>query len=286
MSDCVEIFEVGPRDGLQNEPHPVALAEKIALVDKLSGAGFGRIEAASFVSPKWVPQMADSEAVMAGIARPRGVRFAALTPNEKGLERAIASGVDEVSVFGAASEAFCKANINATIEESLARFAPVVTRAKAAGLFVRGYVSVVVDCPYSGAVAPGLAAQVARALWEMGCDEISLGDTTGQGTPDTIGAMLDAVLDHIPAASLVGHYHDTNGRALDNIELTLDKGLRIFDAAIGGLGGCPYSPGATGNVASEAVAERLTQLGYCHGLDMAHLNEAAILARSMRGPKG
>ena len=283
MSGFVEIFEVGPRDGLQNEKHAIPVAEKIALVDCLSGAGFRRIEVASFVSPKWVPQMADSADVLAGIRRVPGVRYAALTPNMKGLEGALAARADEVAIFGSASEGFSRANINASIAESLARFAPVAAAAQAAGLRVRGYVSCVTDCPYDGAVAPQQVAQVAAALFAMGCYEISLGDTIGQARPETIDAMLTAVLDAVPPAQLAGHYHDTAGRALENIEASLARGVRVFDAAVGGLGGCPYAPGAAGNVATEAVHARLIALGYQTGLDAAVLEQAAGMARAMRG---
>ena len=283
MGGDVEIFEVGPRDGLQNEKRAIAVADKIALVDCLSGAGFRRIEVASFVSPKWVPQMADSAEVLAGITRAPGVRYAALTPNMKGLEGALAARADEVAIFGSASEGFSRANINASIAESLERFAPVAAAARAAGLPVRGYVSCVTDCPYDGAVAPEQVARVAAALLAMGCYEISLGDTIGQARPETIDAMLAAVLDEVPPAQLAGHYHDTAGRALENIEVSLARGLRVYDAAVGGLGGCPYAPGAAGNVATEAVHARLIALGYQTGLDADILEQAADMARAMRG---
>ena len=283
MGGTVEIFEVGPRDGLQNEKRAIPVADKIALVDCLSGAGFRRIEVASFVSPKWVPQMADSADVLAGIRRVPGVRYAALTPNMKGLEGALAARADEVAIFGSASEGFSRANINASIAESLERFAPVAEAAKAAGLPVRGYVSCVTDCPYDGAVEPGAVARVAAALFAMGCYEISLGDTIGQGRPETIDTMLAAVLEVVPAGQLAGHYHDTAGRALVNIEVSLTRGLRVFDAAVGGLGGCPYAPGAAGNVATEAVHARLLALGYETGLDAGILARAADMARAMRG---
>ncbi|MCA0942885.1 hydroxymethylglutaryl-CoA lyase [Salipiger pacificus] len=282
MGEFVEIFEVGPRDGLQNEARLIPAAEKIALVDCLSRAGFRRIECASFVSPKWVPQMATSAEVMAGIRRAPGVSYAALTPNMKGLEAALAAKVDEVAIFGSASEGFSRANINASIAESLGRFAPVAEAARAAGLPVRGYVSCVVECPYDGMVAPEQVAKVARALHEMGCYEISLGDTIGRATPEAVTAMLQAVTGMVPAAQLAGHFHDTGGRALDNVEAALAMGLRVFDAAVGGLGGCPYAPGAAGNVATEAVADRLAALGYETGLDRAVLDEAAAMARKMR----
>ncbi len=282
MPEKVEIFEMGPRDGLQNEKRLIPTAEKIALVDTLSQAGFRRIEVASFVSPKWVPQMADGSEVLAGIARAPGVSYAALTPNMKGFERAVAARADEIAIFGAASEGFSKANINCTIAESLERFAPVAAAARAAGIPVRGYISCVTDCPYDGATPPERVAFVAGKLLEAGCYEISLGDTIGQGRPETVAVMLEAVLEVAPASQLAGHYHDTAGRALANIEVSLAKGLRVFDAAVGGLGGCPYAPGAAGNVATEAVHDRLTALGYETGLDRAVLEQAAEMARAMR----
>jgi hydroxymethylglutaryl-CoA lyase len=282
MTGTVEIFEVGPRDGLQNEARLIPTAEKVALIDMLSGAGFRRIEVASFVSPKWVPQMADSAEVLAGITRVSGVRYAALTPNMKGYAGARAARADEVAIFGSASEGFSRANINASIEESLARFAPVVEAAKAEGVPVRGYVSCVVECPYDGAIAPGAVARVAARLRDLGCYEISLGDTIGKAAPDDVDGMLSAVLDEVPAEQLAGHFHDTAGRALDNIEVALARGLRVFDAAVGGLGGCPYAPGAAGNVATEAVAERLMALGHDTRLDLDVIARAADMARAMR----
>lgn len=278
----VTIVEMSPRDGLQNERRTVPTADKIRLVDMASACGFARIEAASFVSPRWVPQMADAAEVLAGIDRRPGTRYAALTPNEKGLEGAIEAGADEVAIFGSASEAFSKANINCSIAESIERFAPVVERARKVGLPVRGYISCVVACPYSGPVEPSSVADLAGKLLALGCYEVSLGDTIGAGTPDTVGAMLDAVLPHVPAQLLAGHYHDTNGRALDNIEASLARGLRVFDASLAGLGGCPYAPGAKGNVDTIAVCGRLDRLGYRAGLDPARLAEAAAFARSLR----
>ncbi|MEM7599239.1 MAG: hydroxymethylglutaryl-CoA lyase [Pseudomonadota bacterium] len=286
MGDHVEIFEVGPRDGLQNEAEFIPTADKIALIDCLSRAGFRRIEVASFVSPKWVPQMADGAAVLAGITRADGVSYAALTPNMRGFEGAQAARASEVAVFGSASEGFSQANINATIAESLERFAPVVEAGRAAEMRVRGYVSCVSDCPYDGPVDPGAVARVSAALYEMGCYEISLGDTIGQGTPERMDAMLKAVTQVVPVARLAGHYHDTGGRALENIEVSLAHGLRVFDAAVAGLGGCPYAPGAAGHVATEAVHKRLISLGYDTGLDEAVLREASDLAQAMRGDHG
>ena len=278
----VTIFEMSPRDGLQNEAAAVSTADKIALVDRLSACGFSKIEVTSFVSPKWVPQMADAADVLAGITRKPEVSYAALTPNLKGYEGARVAHADEVAIFGSASEAFSKANINCTIEESLARFAPVLEAAKADGTPVRGYVSCVVACPYSGPVEPAQVAQVARRLLDMGVYEISLGDTIGAGTPESIEAMLRAVLEAVPADRLAGHYHDTNGRALDNIEASLALGLRSFDASVGGLGGCPYAPGAKGNVDTLAVDALLRRLGYDTGLDVTRLADAAAFARTLR----
>ena len=283
MPDFVEIVEMGPRDGLQNERRLIPTAEKIALVDALGKAGFRRIEVASFVSPKWVPQMADGAAVMAGMTRAPGVRYMALTPNLKGYEAARAARADEVAIFASASEGFSKANLNCTIAESLERFRPVAEAARANGIALRGYVSVVTDCPYDGAVAPVSVVRVTAALRDLGCHEVSLGDTIGQGRPERVDAMLTAVLEEMPAEALAGHYHDTAGRALANIEVSLARGLRVFDAAVGGLGGCPYAPGAAGNVATEAVAARLGALGYDTGLDLDRLAEAAAMARAMRG---
>lgn len=283
MPDFVEIVEMGPRDGLQNEKRLIPTAEKIALVDALGRAGFRRIEVASFVSPKWVPQMADGAAVMAGMTRAPGVCYMALTPNLKGYEAARAARADEVAIFASASEGFSKANLNCSIAESLERFRPVAEAARADGIALRGYVSVVTDCPYDGAVAPVSVARVTAALRDLGCHEVSLGDTIGQGRPERVDAMLAAVLEEMPAEALAGHYHDTAGRALANIEVSLARGLRVFDAAVGGLGGCPYAPGAAGNVATEAVAARLGALGYDTGLDLDRLAEAAAMARAMRG---
>jgi hydroxymethylglutaryl-CoA lyase len=282
MAERARIFEVGPRDGLQNEPAPISTADKITLVDALSACGFAHIEVASFVSAKAVPQMADSAAVLAGIARAPGVVYAALTPNLRGFEAALKAGADEAAIFGSASEGFSRANINCTITESLARFAPVAEAARAAGVPLRGYVSCVTDCPYDGPTPPEAVARVAGALADMGCREISLGDTIGAATPDAVAAMLDAVLTRLPPTRLAGHFHDTGGRALDNIARCLDYGLRDFDAAIAGLGGCPFAPGAPGNVATEAVDALLRARGFETGLDRDRLAAAAALARSLR----
>ena len=286
MAEPVEIFEVGPRDGLQNEDRPIPSAEKIALIDCLSQAGFRRIEVASFVSPRWVPQMADSDEVLRGIDRRSGVSYAALTPNMKGFERAVAARADEIAVFGSASEGFSQANLNCSISESFARFAPVLEAAKAVNLKVRGYVSCVTDCPYDGPTAPEAVAEVAGRLAEIGCYEISLGDTIGQGTPERIGRMIEVVGQVVPPDGLAGHFHDTSGRALENIDVALGQGIRVFDAAVGGLGGCPYAPGAAGNVATERVEAHLRSLGYETGLDRSVLAEAAVMARAMRSGTG
>ncbi len=283
MTEFVEIFEVGPRDGLQNETRMIPAREKIALVDRLSEAGFRRIEVASFVSPKWVPQMADGAEVLAGIRRAPGVSYAALTPNAIGFDRAMDAGADEIAIFASASDGFSRANLNCSISESLERFRPVAEAANAENVKMRGYVSCVVECPYDGAVAPAAVAEVAEALFAMGCYEVSLGDTIGRGTPETVTPMLAAVLGVADAAHLAGHFHDTGGRALANVEAALTAGLRVFDAAVGGLGGCPFAPGAAGNVATEAVHERLIELGYETGLDPEVLAEAAAMARAMRG---
>ncbi len=282
MAGHVEIFEVGPRDGLQNEKGRISTDDKIALINCLNQAGYRRIEVASFVSPKWVPQMADSAVVLAGIKRGENVSYAALTPNMRGFEAAQAAKADEVAIFGSASEGFSKANINATIEESLERFAPVAEAANRVGIRVRGYVSCISDCPYDGPVAPQQVAKVAAALSAMGCYEISLGDTIGQATPERIDAMLSAVLDEVPADRLAGHFHDTSGRALLNVDVALERELRVFDAAIGGLGGCPFAPGAAGNVVTEAVHDHLTKLGYETALDREVLTAASNMARAMR----
>ncbi|MFK7938943.1 MAG: hydroxymethylglutaryl-CoA lyase [Roseovarius sp.] len=283
MTKHIEIFEVGPRDGLQNEARDIPVEDKIALVDCLSKAGFRRIEVASFVSPKWVPQMASSGAVLAGITRAPGVSYAALTPNLRGFQDAYSAGADEVAIFASASEGFSKANINVSIADSLERFGPVIEAARVAQIPVRGYVSCVTDCPYDGPVDPAQVAWVAEALHQMGCYEISLGDTIGHGTPDTITAMLKSVTQVVPAQQLAGHFHDTKARALDNIDAALDAGISVFDAAVGGLGGCPYAPGAAGNVATEAAYDHLTQLGYDTGLNRELVMQAAAMAHALRG---
>ena len=283
MTDTsVRIVEMAARDGLQNERDLVPTADKIALIDMLSDTGLTRIEATSFVSPKWVPQLADAAEVMAGITRKPGVVYSVLTPNLRGLERALESGADEVAVFASASEGFSQRNINCSIAESIERFRPVIDHATSAGVRVRGYVSCVTACPYDGPTPPEAVARVTGELLALGCFEVSLGDTIGAGVPDTVGPMLDTVLTVADAVYLAGHFHDTNGRALDNIDVALRAGIRIFDASAGGLGGCPYAPGARGNVATEAVVTHLTAQGFDTGIDVDRLTKAADFARSLR----
>jgi len=269
----VKIVEVGPRDGLQNEK-AVPLQAKVDLVNALSDAGLPVIETGSFVSPKWVPQMADSRAVFDNITRKDTVSYAALTPNVKGLEAAIAAGASEVAVFGAASESFSQKNINCSIDESLARFEPLMLMAKEHGLPVRGYVSCVLGCPYEGEIDVAKVAQVAKKLLDMGCYEISLGDTVGVGTPLAVQTMLKAVLENVPVDKLAVHFHDTYGQALANIFSALQLGVSTVDSAVSGLGGCPYAKGASGNVATEELVYMLNGLGIEHGVDLDKLAAA------------
>ncbi len=281
MAEHVSIVEVGPRDGLQNEKQIITVEDKIKLVDLLSDCGFDTIEVTSFVSPKWVPQLADAGEVMQGIRRKKEVSYAVLTPNLKGYELAKSAQASEVAIFAAASETFSLKNINCSIDESVERFREIMKQAAEDAIPVRGYISCVVDCPYEGAVDPSAVANVVKKLFELGCYEISLGDTTGQGTPKTISVMLDAVLQIASSDNYAGHYHDTNHRALENIEASLEKGIRRFDAAIGGLGGCPYAPGAKGNVATCEVVQLLKQKGYSTGIDQAKLNKALDFVNSL-----
>ncbi|KAJ2776116.1 hypothetical protein H4R18_005834 [Coemansia javaensis] len=268
----VKVVEVGPRDGLQNE-RVVPTAVKVALIDRLADAGLSVVEATSFVSPKWVPQMGDAPEVMARIRRRPGVSYPVLTPNLKGLEAAIAAGADEVAIFGAASESFSRRNINCSIAESIMRFAAVAERATAAGLRVRGYVSCIAGCPYEGRVDPAAVADVAKALLDLGCYEISLGDTIGVGRPREIRAVVDAVSRKVPVERLAMHCHDTYGQALANIHASLDCGIRTVDSSVAGLGGCPYAKGATGNVATEDVVYMLDGCGFDTGVDLHRLAE-------------
>jgi hydroxymethylglutaryl-CoA lyase len=272
----VRIVDVGPRDGLQNEKGEVPTAIKLELIDRLGEAGLRAIEATAFVSPKWIPQMADHTEVLEGIRRRPGVTYPVLTPNLKGFEAAKAAGATEVAVFGAASESFSKKNINCSIAESLERFRPVVEAAKASNIKVRGYLSCVVACPYEGAIAPQKVAEVAAALYDMGCYEVSLGDTIGAGTPGKTQAMIEACLARIPADKLAGHYHDTYGQALANIYASMELGVATFDSSVSGLGGCPYAKGASGNVATEDVLYMLQGLGIETGVDLDKVVDAGV----------
>ncbi|MBO6279093.1 MAG: hydroxymethylglutaryl-CoA lyase, partial [Pseudomonas sp.] len=267
----VRLIEVGPRDGLQNEAQPISVADKVQLVDALTDAGLGYIEAGSFVSPKWVPQMAGSAEVFAQIRRKPGVVYGALAPNLRGFEDAVAAGVKEVAVFAAASEAFSQRNINCSISESLARFVPIIEAARQHGISVRGYVSCVLGCPYEGQVSAQQVAQVAQELYAMGCYEVSLGDTIGTGTPTATRTLFETVAACVPREKLAGHFHDTYGQALVNIYASLQEGISVFDSSIAGLGGCPYAKGASGNVATEDVLYMLNGMGIDTGVDMDKL---------------
>lgn len=279
----VKIVEVGPRDGLQNEKLPVPLNAKVELINQLSGAGLRFIEAASFVSPKWVPQMAGSAEVMALIDRSPGVCYSALTPNLQGLEAALTARCDEVAVFGAASETFSQRNINCSIAQSLDRFRPVVQKALEAGVPVRGYVSCVLGCPYEGDVAAEAVLLVAQELLAMGCHEISLGDTIGRGSPESTRKLLEVCLRDLPSARLAGHFHDTYGMAEANVCASLEMGLRIFDSSVAGLGGCPYAQGASGNLATEKLIHALHAMGYETGVDMSRVQAAGRYIRQVLG---
>ena len=271
IPSSVRIVEVGPRDGLQNEKQPIDIATRVQLINMLSAAGLNTIEAGSFVNPAWVPQMAGSEDVFSQINRLPGVRYVALVPNSKGFERAASVNANEVAIFAAASEGFSQKNINCSIEESLARFKPVMSAAKTAGIPVRGYISCVISCPYDGEVSPQKVADVSERLLAMGCYEISLGDTVGTGTPESVTRMLDAVLKIAPADKLAVHFHDTYGQALANIYASLQRGIAVIDSSIAGLGGCPYAKGAAGNVATEDLVYMLNGLGIQHGVDLNKL---------------
>jgi len=271
LPSYVRLVEVGPRDGLQNEAQPISVADKVQLVDALSEAGLSYIEVGSFVSPKWVPQMAGSAEVFAQIQRKPGVTYGALAPNLRGFEDALAAGVKEVAVFAAASEAFSQRNINCSISESLERFAPIMAAAKQHGISVRGYVSCVLGCPYEGDIAPEQVAAVARELYAMGCYEVSLGDTIGTGTAGATRRLFEVVGAQVPRGKLAGHFHDTYGQAIANIYASLLEGINVFDSSIAGLGGCPYAKGASGNVATEDVLYLLNGLGIETGIDLERL---------------
>jgi hydroxymethylglutaryl-CoA lyase len=270
----VQIVEVGARDGLQNEPDLVPTEVKLELLRRLADAGLKRIEATAFVSPQRIPQMADHDAVMRGVPRRAGVRFSALVPNLRGFEAAMAAGCQELAVFGAASETFSQRNIHCSIEESLQRFEPVLQAARRHDIPARGYVSCVLGCPYEGAIAPAAVARVAASLYEMGCYEISLGDTIGVGTPVQALAMVEEVARRVPIAALAGHFHDTYGQALANVYATLERGIAVFDSSVAGLGGCPYAPGASGNLATEDLLYLLQGLGVETGVDLSAMLEA------------
>ncbi|HDZ56345.1 MAG TPA: hydroxymethylglutaryl-CoA lyase [Pseudomonas xinjiangensis] len=283
----VKLVEVGARDGLQNEAQPVSNADRIRLIDDLSNAGVGYIEVGSFVSPKWVPQMAGSSDVFAGIQRRAGTTYAALTPNLKGFEMALQAGAEEVAVFAAASEGFSQRNINCSISESIQRFEPVMSAAAEAGVRVRGYVSCVLGCPYDGEISASQVASVARELHAMGCYEISLGDTIGTGTPGATRNLFETVAQHIPRDQLAGHFHDTYGQALANIYAGLLEGIQVFDSSVAGLGGCPYAKGATGNVATEDVLYMLNGLGIHTGIDLDALMQAGnLISTLLNRPSG
>ncbi|MDE2197102.1 MAG: hydroxymethylglutaryl-CoA lyase, partial [Gammaproteobacteria bacterium] len=281
LPKSVKIVEVGPRDGLQNEKHIVPAAVKIEFINRLSQTGLKTIEATSFVSPKWIPQLADAEKVYAGIAKKPGVAYPVLVPNEKGMQRALAAGAKEVSIFTAASESFNRKNINCSIAESIERFKPVMVMAAKHGIRVRGYISTVIGCPYEGPIAPEAVARVAKELADLGCYEISLGDTIGVGTPIKAQQMLAAVAAQVPMQKLAVHFHDTYGQALANIHACLELGVSVVDSSTSGLGGCPYAKGATGNVATEDVLFMLEGMGIETGVDMAKLLTAGDFISSM-----
>ena len=281
MSEYVTIFEVAPRDGLQNLKKVIPMEEKIQFVNLLSQCGYKKIEVGSFVNPALVPQMANSFDVMTGIDRNPEVKYSALTPNLTGLESAISVKADEVAIFASASESFSQKNINCSIAESIERYKPVLDYAKVQNIPVRGYLSCVVNCRYEGAVKPDRVASVAKELFELGVYEVSLGDTTGKGTPETVAKMLDAVLDKIPANRLAGHFHDTNNKAVENMEVALEKGLRVFDSSISGLGGCPFMPGSKGNVDTLKVVSLLDKKEYSSGLNLQNLDKAAKFAEEL-----
>jgi hydroxymethylglutaryl-CoA lyase len=278
----VTIVEVGPRDGLQNEKSIVSTDDKLRLIALLADAGFSRIEATAFVSPKWVPQMADHDVVMRGAVRRPGLTLSALVPNEQGALAAIKAGAQELAVFASASETFARKNTNCTIAESMERFRPVLALAASHGIAVRGYVSCAIECPYEGPIRPDIARAVAQQLRDIGCSEIAVADTIGRATPDTVEAMLTELLKSVPVAQLACHFHDTSGQALANVDVAVKHGIRVFDSAIGGLGGCPYAPGAAGNLASERLVRHLEALGFTTGVDPTKMKIAADVAASLR----
>ena len=281
MDNHVKLVEVGPRDGLQNEAEFISSSNKIILTNLLSAAGFKSIEVTSFVSPRWVPQLKDAHEVMTNITRHADVSYIALTPNLKGLDAAIAAQADEIAIFAAASETFSSKNINCTIAESLQRFTPVINKAKQINLPIRGYISCVVGCPYEGEVEPAIVFDIAQWMIEQGCYEVSLGDTIGCGTPQTVDKLLNKIIPSIQAEKIAGHYHDTNGRAVENIFTSLEYGIRTFDSAISGLGGCPYAPGAKGNVSTNKLHNALSAAGWNTGLNAEKLEQASQFVTSL-----
>ena len=283
MSDAVRIIEVGPRDGLQNEKTAISVADRISFIEALIGAGLDAVEVGAFVSPKAIPQMMNSDQVLRGVSHHTGIEFPVLVPNEKGYEASQQAGARLIAVFAAASESFSRANINCSIAESIERFKPVLARAKTDGVRVRGYVSCVLGCPYEGEIKPQAVVDVARVLWDLGCYEISLGDTIGVGTPVKARQLLRAVAGTIPIANLAMHFHDTYGQALANLYAGMEEGARVIDSAAGGLGGCPYAPGATGNVATEDVVYMLEGMGIKTGVDMAKLVAATNVVSQLIG---
>jgi hydroxymethylglutaryl-CoA lyase len=281
VSDTVAVYEVGPRDGLQNEAAIVPAADKVRLIERLAAAGLHAVEATSFVSARAIPQLADADEVLAGLHRRPGVRYPVLVPNMRGMERALAAGADAVAVFTAASEAFTHANINMTIAESLLAFAPVLQRARAQDMWTRGYVSTAFGCPYQGEVAPAVVAGIAAALLGLGCDEISIGDTIGVGRPEQVTEVVAAVSASVPIERIALHLHDTGGRALENVAAGLAAGVRTFDSSAGGLGGCPFAPGAPGNLATEALVGMLHDQGLETGVDLEAVRAAGAWMRGL-----
>jgi hydroxymethylglutaryl-CoA lyase len=283
LPEKVKIVEVGPRDGLQNEKQAVATATKLELIERLAQAGCRAIEATSFVSPKWTPQMADHDAVLGGVKRHAGVAYPVLTPNLKGFQAALAAGAEEVAVFAAASESFSRKNINCSVAESLDRFVPVMEAARDADVKVRGYLSCVLGCPYEGDIDPRAVARVAKSLFDMGCYEISLGDTIGVGAPNRVKVLIDCVGAHVPIPALAGHFHDTYGMAAANVVAALEMGVSVFDASVGGLGGCPYAEGASGNVATEDLVWLFNRMGVATGIDLGALVDCAVWISGLLG---
>ncbi len=285
-SEFIHVVEVGPRDGLQNEATPVPTADKIAFVNALSGAGLPTVEVTSFVNPAAVPQLADANDVLAGIDRKPGVRYLVLVPNERGLDRSIQAGADSIAVFAAATEGFSRANLRASLDDAFIRFESVARRATDLGIYVRGYVSVALTCPFDGPVEPETAAKVAQRLFDIGCSEVALADTIGTASPGQVEELLSSALRTMPANRLALHLHDTSGQALSNVEVGLAAGIRTFDAAAGGLGGCPFAPGAPGNLSTESLIDFLHGAGYATGVDVSKVRSAAVRIKRLLGYAG